>query len=133
MESFVITKDGMELQTKLVAGMTTTVFTKISVSEHRYSKDELYSLTELNDVRQMVLVSSIKRKDATQVEVIAAIENTDLDKGYDIQALGLYAEDSKGNEVLYAVSISGDHPDYMPPCTDDALSEITYRIYIQNP
>ena len=115
MESFVITKDGMELQTKLVAGMTTTVFTKISVSEHRYTKDELYSLTELIDVRQTVLVSSIKRKDATQVEVIAAIENTDLDKGYDIQAFGFYAEDTKGNEFLNAVSISREPPHYMPP------------------
>ncbi len=130
MERFVITKDGMELQTKLVAGTTTALFTKISVSDYQYVKEELHSLTELMEVRQTVLVSSITRKETAQVEVIAAIGNAGLENGYDIRALGLYAEDGEGNEVLYAVSISGDHPDYMPPCTDDALSEITYRMNI---
>lgn len=130
MERFVITKDGMELQTKLVAGTTTALFTKISVSDYQYVKEELHSLTELMEVRQTVLVSSITRKETAQVEVIAAIGNAGLENGYDIRALGLYAEDGEGNEVLYAVSISGDHPDYMPSCTDDALSEITYRMNI---
>ncbi len=130
MQNFVITKDGMELQTKLVAGMTTALFTKISVSDYQYTNDELCSLTELVEVRHTVLVSSIERKEADQIEVIAAIGNAGLDNGYYIRALGLYAEDGEGNEVLYAVSISGDHPDYMPPCTDDALSEITYRMNI---
>lgn len=130
MQNFVITKDGTELQTKLVAGMTTALFTKISVSDYQYTNDELCSLTELVEVRHTVLVSSIERKEADQIEVIAAIGNAGLDNGYYIRALGLYAEDGEGNEVLYAVSISGDHPDYMPPCTDDALSEITYRMNI---
>ena len=57
MERFVITKDGMELQTKLVAGTTTALFTKISVSDYQYVKEELHSLTELMEVRQTVLVS----------------------------------------------------------------------------
>ena len=39
MERFVITKDGMELQTKLVAGTTTALFTKISVSDYQYVKE----------------------------------------------------------------------------------------------
>ena len=68
MERFVITKDGMELQTKLVAGTTTALFTKISVSDHQYVKEELHSLTELVEVRQTVLVSSITRKEPAQVE-----------------------------------------------------------------
>lgn len=131
MENFIITNKGKELQARMVAGDTTAKFIHISTSAHDYSGENLEKLTELADIKQTALVSSVVRKETTLVSVIASVENSSLTDGYYVKALGLYAEDDEGNEVLFAVSTSSDYPDYMPPFSGSAVSSVTYEMNIK--
>lgn len=131
MENFIITNSGKELQARMVAGDATAKFTKISTSAHDYSGENLEALTELTDIRQTVPVSSVIRKEAALVVVTSSIDNSSLEDGYYVRALGLYAEDDEGNEVLFAVSTSGEYPDYMPPFSGGTLSAVTYDMNIK--
>ena len=126
MQNLVITSKGQELMSRLIAGTTTATFTKIAGSEHDYSGVNLEALTELEDVKQNVLVSKVTRTDLTLVEVLAALDNHDLTEDYYVKALGLYAKDGDGEEMLYAVSIETVAPDHLPAFSGKTISSITY-------
>lgn len=130
MESLVITNDGNELITKMLAGETKITFTKIAVSDFDYSGINVKNIGELQQIRQIALVSKISRLDGNTVEVLAAVENRQVTESYFVRALGVYAENSKGNEVLYGVSISTENCDYMPSYDGKVLSGISYRLNI---
>lgn len=128
MQDLVITNQGQELIAKMIAGTSTASFTKIQTSDYDYSTASLKDLTSLYDVKQEALVSSVSRTDTTMVEVLAAINNSNLDSGYYVKALGLFAKDIEDNEILYAVSIETDNPDYMPAFGGKTVSGITYKM-----
>ena len=67
MQNLVITSKGQELMSRLIAGTTTATFTKIAGSDHDYSGVSLEALTELEDVKQNVLISKFTRTDLTLV------------------------------------------------------------------
>lgn len=131
MENLVITNSGEELTAKLIAGTTTAAFTKIVASERDYSGIDLKSLSELSDIKQIVFVSSVTRTDTTMIEVLAAMDNSELTTGYYTRALGVIAEDASGNEILFAVSIETDNPSYLPPFSGKTVSSVTYRLNIK--
>lgn len=93
MQDLIITNQGQELIAKMIAGTSTASFTKIQTSDHDYSTETLKDLTFLYDVKQEALISSVTRTDTTMVEVISAINNSDLTAGYYVKALGLFASD----------------------------------------
>lgn len=128
MQNLVITNKGQELVSKLIAGTTTATFTKIAGSDHDYSDVSLEGVTELEDVKQTALVSKVSRTDLTLVEVLAALDNSLLTEGYYVKALGLYAKDGDGTEILYAISIEPVTPDYLPAFSGKTVSSITYRL-----
>lgn len=128
MQDLIITNQGQELIAKMIAGTSTASFTKIQTSDYDYSKETLKNLTFLYDVKQEALISSVTRTDTTMVEVIGAVNNSELSAGYYVKALGLFASDIDGNEILYAVCIEPDNPDYMPAFGGKTVSGITYKM-----
>lgn len=128
MQNLVITGKGQELTAQLIAGISTATFTKIATSSYDYSSSTLEDVTELYDIKQTALVSKVSKTGTTIVEVLAKVDNTNLESGYYIKALGLYAKGSDGIEILFGVSIETDHPDYMPPQNGTAVSGISYRL-----
>lgn len=128
MYDLVITNKGQELMAKMIAGTSTATFTKICTSDFDYSNTDLENLIEMYDIKQTALISKVSRTDTTLVEVLAAINNSDLESGYYVRGLGLYAKDSDNNEVLYAVSIDSENPDYMPAFGGKTVSGISYRL-----
>lgn len=128
MQDLVITNKGQELMAGMVAGTTTATFTKICTSDHNYAGANLEELIELIDVKQDALVSKVSRTNPTMIEVLAAINNSDLTNGYYVRGLGLYAKDSEDNEILYGVSIESTNPDYMPAFAGKTASGISYRL-----
>lgn len=131
MQNLIITNSGEELTAKLIAGTSTATFTKVASSDYDYSAVELKSLVELNDIRQEAVISGVSRTDTTMIEVLAAMDNSELESGYYIRALGVYAKDSDGNEILFAVSIETENPSYLPPFSGKTVSSITYRMNIK--
>jgi hypothetical protein len=126
----VITDAGEELIAKMVAGTTTATFTKVGISPRDYSGVQTEKLTDIEDVRQSTLVSNVVRTDGSKVEVLAAFENKDVTEGYYVRTVGIWAEDSDGNEILYAVATDST-PDYMPEYGGKTVSGISYRINIR--
>ena len=128
MGELVVTNKGKELITKLIEGSETINFTRIKTSIHDYSSDNLEDLTDIEEVKQESLISSVEKTDNTVVEVIAMINNNVLQEGYYIKTIGLYAKDSNDNEILYGVSIAGKYADYMPAYGGKTVSSISYKL-----
>ena len=130
MQNLVITNAGQELMTSLITKGTAASFTKIATSEHVYEKEELGILLALEDIKQEVPISKLEQKDASTIEITAAITNEELTEGYYIKALGLYMKNDEGNEILYAVAID-DIPDYVPAFDNKTISSIIYRLNVR--
>ncbi len=128
MGELVVTNKGKELIAKLIQGSETINFTRIKTSIHDYSSDNLEDLTDIEEVKQESMISSVEKTDNTIVEVIAMINNSTLQEGYYIKTIGLYAQDSNSNEILYGVSIAGKYPDYMPSYSGKTVSSISYKL-----
>lgn len=128
MQNLVITNKGQELIASMIAGTSTAIFTKICTSDYDYSSVELEELVELQNIKQIALVSKVSRKDEMTVEILAAIDNSELTDSYYVRALGLYAKIGDGNEILYAVSIENTNPDYMPAFEGKTVSGISFKL-----
>lgn len=122
----VVTKQGRELMAKLLAGKQTT-FTKIKVSSTIYPDAQLANLTALTNIEQEAIAQAYGNNTAT-ISVVGAIENTDLQTGYYINTVGLYAMDPDKGEILYSVS-SASKNGYMPPDTGVSKSGFNFKIY----
>lgn len=127
MNDLIITKQGQSLIAKMIAGTDTAKFTKLQTSSHDYTSDSLELLSELTEVKQEVEVSSVQRTDTSLVQVIAAIDNKEIVDGYYVRTIGLFAKDSKENEILYAIA-TDDKPDYMPAFGGKTVSGISYKL-----
>lgn len=131
MQKLMITNSGKELISGLIAETISVNFTKIALSEYNYASADLQNLKDLAEVRQSIPISDVTRVDSSTVEIIAVTDNTPLVSGYYVRALGVYAKTADGKEVLFAVSIEPDNPDYLPPFGGKTVSSITYRLRIK--
>lgn len=113
MNTTVITNKGQALMAKLIAGTAETKFTKIVLSSQTYSDSQLRGLTSIGGIKQTTLVSRTVRTSASAVQVEGAVTNTQLNAGYHINTIGLYATDPNEGEILYSVT-TADQADYMP-------------------
>ena len=62
------------------------------------------------------------------VELLAAVDNSQLTESYYIRCLGLYAKDADENEILYGISVEYANPDYMPAFEGKTVSGISFRL-----
>ena len=103
------------------AGQTQTPFTRIVTSSAVYQMSELESLTELTNIRQETLVSSVTRQDESTVIIHGGVDNSGLNVGYRLAAVGVYFLDTNdGQEYLFGVAIhipttEEPNPDFIFP------------------
>ena len=110
----VITNKGQALLAKMIAGSGNIEFTKVSASSTVYTDSQLEGLTSLTNVKQTSLISKVTRTNEVAIKVETAFTNTELTAGYYMKALGLYAVDPDGGEILYAVTRETSGNCYMP-------------------
>lgn len=134
MQNLVITDAGRALMAQMVAGTNTANFSKLVTSDHDYSGADLTQLTALEDLRQTVDVSGVNVTSDTHVEVFARVDNTNLNTGYYIKTIGLFADDQDSNRILYAVSIADQNPDWMPAFggTTPTGYSFTFNVKVDN-
>lgn len=127
----VITNKGNELAARLLAGTTTASFTKIATSDRDYSGHDLKTLEAL-EIKQETLISQVEREEAAVITVYGSIDARELEDGYYIQAVGLYARDAEGTEILYAVA-RDEYPKYLAPYNDSGrvLSGATFKLHVK--
>lgn len=112
-----ITNKGQALMSKIIAGSGNIEFTKASASSNIYTESQILALTSLANVKQTVAISRITRINNVSVQIEAAMENSKLTSGYNMNSIGLYAKDPDDGEILYAVAsvATSDKGAYMPP------------------
>lgn len=110
----IITGRGQALIAKTIAGTGNIEFAKISTSSAVYNLEQVEGLTELANVEQTSLISSITRTNETAVKIETSFNNLELKSGYYMRSLGLYAVDPDEGEILYAVTTEVSGNCYMP-------------------
>ena len=123
-----ITDKGKDLITREIAGITELIFTKISVSSNKLADTvNLETLINIDEVKQTVNVSKVEKIGTSQIKVTATFNNSGLMNGYSMETLGIYAKDTAGTEVLFAVTVAGTS-DYMPATNGINLSTVTVEL-----
>lgn len=125
----VITKLGLALITATQSGGTIE-FTGLKIGNGIYSGTEvLEDMTALKSVQKTFGISGITRNNAV-VKIRSVVSNEDVTEGYYITEIGLFAKDSNGTEILYAIFIAeSDKADYFPPY-EEFPQNMTLEIYI---
>lgn len=125
-KSAVITKKGQALLAKVVAGTAKFNFTSIKTSEGVLSGD-LASKTGIGTVKQAADVASVIRQNDSNVKVSASFSNANLNTGYYVRNIGLYAMDPQEGEILYSISVADESTataDWMPPFNGIGVSSL---------
>nr|DAF02511.1 MAG TPA: tail collar fiber protein [Caudoviricetes sp.] len=123
-----ITDKGKDLITREIAGITELTFTKISASSNKLADTvNLETLINIDGVKQTVNVSKVEKIGTSQIKVTATFNNSGLMNGYGMETLGIYAKDTAGTEVLFAVTVAGTS-DYMPATNGINLSTVTVEL-----
>ena len=123
-----ITDKGKDLITREITGITELTFTKISASSNKLADTvNLETLINIDGVKQTVNVSKVEKIGTSQIKVTATFNNSGLMNGYGMETLGIYAKDTAGTEVLFAVTVAGTS-DYMPATNGINLSTVTVEL-----
>jgi len=130
MDNLVITNDGRSLMARALNSQTSVTFTKVVTTDYSYNNSILTGLTGISDVKQTFNVSNVSIVNQTQVEFTTVFNNEYLETGYFIRALGVYAKDSSNNEILYAVALAPNNPDYLYPFSNGALESVSYKLIL---
>ena len=109
-----LTRKGELLHAKVEINLCKLHLTKIKLGSGVLEDgQQLEVLTDLIQPRQTVGIGSVTdNKDGT-VTVEGIITNTDLETGYTVTEMGLFATDPDEGEILYAITRDA-HPDYLP-------------------
>ncbi len=129
MDNIVLTEKGLALRDKLNAGQTTAAFTRFRTSSAEYDQTELGTLTELKDSQLESAVTNLEILEDHTMVISGAVDNKSLQEGYYITLIGLYAKETDGEEILFAVS-KVSSPMYMPE-KSGALSGMSIRFSIK--
>lgn len=128
-KSIVVTNGGLALVAAAHSG-DTIEFTAVKTGAGVYDGTEvLAEATDLKDLKQTMGITGIT-KDDNVIKIRAVLSNEGLDTAYKITELGLYAKDSSGNEVLYAIVIAETGMEDYLPAYADAPTGITMEMYI---
>ena len=119
--TFVITSKGQSLMAKLMQGRGKADFTAIKLSNQTYTAAQLAGLTALSGVKQTAPITKKTIVNTTSIQIEGAVDNKELTDGYNIQTIGLFAQDPDDGEILYAVA-RATTAGYMPPYNNVTVS-----------
>ena len=133
----VLTKKGLALLAKAQAGQTDIHFTKAASGSGSYGPDEKLSEKEgLKEPRQETTFERITVINDVVVLIRFLIsseqESGNLQEGYYVKEVGIFAEDPNEGEILYAIATAvEDQWDYMPPYNSLMPAYITMEFYTE--
>lgn len=123
----ILTNKGRALAAKVEAGTCKLELTKLKVGDGTPS--DLESMTDLASPKQNIGISSITPSEAGECDIECVITNKDLDKGFYMREMGIFATDPDEGEILYAVQ-TDTHPDYLQGKGTSATLSIALHVTI---
>ncbi|NLU09453.1 MAG: hypothetical protein GXW90_00635 [Tepidanaerobacter acetatoxydans] len=126
----VLTRDGIELQAKVQSG-TLLKFTRVGVGDGALREGQhLNTLTNLINYKTSFPINDIKTQgDGTSI-IQTVITNKDIEEGFFLREIGIYAEDPDKGEILYCVTNTGMYADFLPPKTLNSVDILLQLITV---
>jgi len=135
--SAVLTDKGINLLAKAQAGRTTIQFTKAATGNGSYTLGEkLNDRTALKEQKQQFLINSKSVINNSTLYLRFIITNKqesgNLDVGYYVKEVGIFANDPDEGEILYAIATAvNEQWDYLPAYNNLIPSTITMEFYTE--
>ena len=101
-----LTDLGKALAAKVEAGRCKFQFTKMKVGDGTPSSIE--PMIDLTSPKKVLDISAVNPEDKGICDVEAVLTNADMDKGFYLKEIGLFATDPDVGEILYCVATAGD-------------------------
>lgn len=130
---YILTKSGEALAAKVAAGTATLNLTRMKVGNG--AAESMQGYLEQADIfspkNNMVIGSKepVEIDGAQICEIKATLDNSTVESGYTATELGLFANDTDGHEILYAVAYDSD-PMYIPAKSDADNVTIEFDFYL---
>ena len=129
-----ITTAGRQLLAQAVAGDGNLTFTEAQTSSYAIPPGtDIAALTSLQDVKQSAAPSAAQISSGTVIQVSASFTNAnageEITEAYLIETIGLLAQITDGQPVLFAVYQAAT-PDQMPAYTGTAPSSFQYNMVL---
>lgn len=129
---YLLTKLGEMLHAEVEAGAVLTL-TKMQLGSGKtgsmadyYERNSL--LEPKNDVEIVTIAPDITG-DKSICRLTGSLMNESVEEGYEARELGIFAKDTDGNEILYAVSYD-EEPTYIPGKNAGSEIELNFDVYI---
>ncbi|MDD4599611.1 hypothetical protein SDC9_04129 [bioreactor metagenome] len=109
----VLTAKGRALQAKVEAGTVMNI-TKLKIGDGTLGAGQ--TVDTLNDLvapKQIVDISSLTPMESGVCKIFGIVTNDDLETGFYVRELGVFAQDPVLGEILYAYTADGA-PDFLP-------------------
>lgn len=133
LNQFYLTNAGRHLLASVQSGEVLS-FTKVGLGEGEpISRGIMETMTSLIKPKDYFPITSVKDNGDGTVSIGAVLSNRDVESRYFIKEIGLYAQDPKRGEILYAVCSCGDASDLFSAKTDKELNIVLeIRVTIGN-
>lgn len=128
---YILTKAGEALHAKVEAGDTLKL-TKMQLGSGTVTTvDDYYERSALVEPQNAMSIAEIQQVTAEKNMCVATavLTNAAVDTSYMASELGLFAQNTDGTEILYAVSYD-DHPSYIASKNDGTDITMKFSMYI---
>lgn len=124
-QNMIITRAGLDMIAQSQAGGT-LIFTKGKLGDGQIGDQSIPDLTDLINAKMSGELSSVTAKTEGHVEVRFIVDNTDLDVGFFVREVGIFAKvNDEGVEKLYGYANAGNYTNYLADKTVPIDSIIT--------
>lgn len=127
----VLTQKGEALIAKTIAGNSVIEFTSAKIGDGNYSdSDNLELMTDIKSVKQEFGITEKKIIDENTITLKVIINNLNLEEGYYVKEIGIFATDPDEGEILYSISTAvTDQWDFLPSyeTTPSTITIISYQ------
>lgn len=129
LNQFFLTNAGRHLLASVQAGEVLS-FTKVGIGEGEpISREMMEDMSVLLKPRAYFPITEVKDNNDGTVSVMTVLNNKENESRFFIKEIGLFAQDPKRGEVLYAVCSCGDAADLFSAKTDKQLT-ITQEVKV---
>lgn len=131
----ILTNAGIDLARRANKGAATFQLTRgVSSAENLSEKtiEELQNLTQLPSIQQSVSLSDVvdtTDNSDTVLGIRMTFDNQNLNTGYNVHTVGVYAKEPGKGEILYGVA-TAKTPEYIPDFREQMLFKFDFLMYL---
>lgn len=131
----ILTNEGIDLARRANKGTATFSLTRgVSSTDNLSGKtvEELQNLTKLPSIQQSVILSDVVNttdNPDTVLGIRMTFDNQNLNTGYNVHTVGVYAKEPGKDEILYGVA-TAKTPEYIPDFGEQTLFKFDFLMYL---